>query len=67
MIDKNIPCTRDCPNRNTRCHSSCTDYIEWHENRIKQQKAYHEQRNLEMKLDNYEVVRSQRLRKRINK
>jgi hypothetical protein len=67
MIDKDMPCKRDCPARQVGCHSVCEKYIEWHENRVKRQKEIYKQKNLEMKLDNYEVARRNRLKKYLHK
>ena len=30
---RNIPCKKDCPDRNAECHSVCKAYQEWKDNR----------------------------------
>lgn len=55
MADKTIPCARDCPDRNCRCHIECEKYKEWHENRVEKLRKIYQQKNLERNIINYEI------------
>lgn len=35
---KECPC-RDCPYRKATCHDYCREYIDWHDERVKESKA----------------------------
>ena len=63
MIDKYMPCTRDCPKRHIGCHSDCPDYIEWSQKRIERKRAERNQKEVQRNLDQYEVDRRKRLKK----
>lgn len=57
------PC-KDCKNRKVGCHASCEAYKEW---KVKTDSLYHSIRDQEdsaRKLDDYEIQRSLRYKKR---
>ena len=29
-MDKDCPCTKDCPKRTATCHGTCEEYLKWH-------------------------------------
>ena len=64
MKQDETPCKKDCPDRSATCHIDCKKYIDWHEDRVARLKAIYKQKGLERDIDNYEVARHNKTRRR---
>ena len=64
MKKEDNPCKRDFPERSATCHIECAKYKEWHEDRVARLKAIYKQKRFERDIDNYEVARHNKMKRR---
>lgn len=64
--NKSPPCYK-CPKRTSKCHSTCKDYADWKTERDEYLAEQRKQRDITAQLNNAEVERYAKAKKRNNR